>query len=83
MVVLTQLPLQSLLQKVDYMGRIAEWGTILRAFDIKYMLRTFIKWQVLADLVVEFTESLVETEDKEQNLGGKQVKAVSLTGLSS
>ena len=83
MVVLTQLPLQSLLQKVDYMGRIAEWGTILRAFDIKYMLRTFIKWQVLADLVVEFTESLVEMEDKEQNLGGKQVKAVSLTGLSS
>ena len=83
MVVLTQLPLQSLLQKVDYMGRIAEWGTILGAFDIKYMLRTFIKWQVLADLVVEFTEFLVETEDKEQNLGGKQVKAVSLTGLSS
>ena len=83
MVVLTQLPLQSLLQKVDYMGRIAKWGTILGAFDIKYMLRTFIKWQVLADLVVEFTESLVEMEDKEQNLGGKQVKAVSLTGLSS
>ena len=56
-VVLTQLPLQSLLQSVDYTGRIAKWGTILEAFDIKYMPRTSIKGQVLADLVVEFAKS--------------------------
>ena len=42
-VVLTQLPLRSLLQKADYTGRIAKWGTILGAFDIKYMPHTFIK----------------------------------------
>ena len=36
-VVLTQLPLQSLLRKADYTGRIAKWETILGAFDIKYM----------------------------------------------
>ena len=41
--VLTQLPLKSLLQKADYTGRIAKWGTILGAFDIKYMPRTSIK----------------------------------------
>ena len=35
---------------------IAKWGTILGAFDIKYMPRTSVKGQVLADLVVEFTE---------------------------
>ena len=29
-VVLTQLPLKSLLRSVDYIGRIAKWGTILR-----------------------------------------------------
>ena len=40
-------------------------ATILGAFDIKYMPRTSIKGQVLADLVVEFTESLME-EDKEK-----------------
>lgn len=34
-VVLTQLPLQSLLRKSDYTRRIAKWGTILGAFDIK------------------------------------------------
>lgn len=34
-VVLTQLPLQSLLRKSDYTRRIAKWGTILGTFDIK------------------------------------------------
>ena len=36
-VVLTQLPLKTILRNVDYTGRIAKWGTILGAFDIKYM----------------------------------------------
>ena len=63
-VVLTQLPFRSLLRSADYTQRIAEriakWGTILRAFDIKYMPYTFVKGQVLADLVVEFAETLFE-----------------------
>ena len=42
-VVLTQLPLKSILRSTDYTGRVAKWGTILGAFDIKYMLRTSIK----------------------------------------
>ena len=54
-VVLTQLPLRSLFRSVDYIERIAKWGTILGTFDIKYMPCTFIKVQVLADLVAEFT----------------------------
>ena len=36
-VVLTQLPLKSVLRTADYTGRIALWSTILGAFDIKYM----------------------------------------------
>ena len=59
-VVLTQLPLKFVLRTADYTGRIALWNTILRAFDIKYMPRTSIKGQVLADLVVEFADPLVE-----------------------
>ena len=55
-VILTQLPLKSILRSADYTGRIAKWGTILGAFDIKYMHRTFVKGQVLADLVAEFAE---------------------------
>ena len=44
------------------MGRIAKWGTILGAFDIKYMSYTSVKGQVLVDLVVEFAESPLEIE---------------------
>ena len=63
-IVLTQLPLRSLLRSADYTGRIAKWGTILEAFDIKYMPRTSIKGQVLADLVVEFAKTLLEERVK-------------------
>ena len=50
-VVLTQLPLRSLLRSANYTGRIAKWGTILGAFDIKYMPRTSVKGQVLINLI--------------------------------
>ena len=50
-VVLIQLPLKFVLRTADYIGRIALWNTILGAFDIKYMPRTSIKGQVLANLV--------------------------------
>ena len=42
-VVLTQLPLRSLLRNANYTRRIAKGGMILEAFDIKYMPRTSIK----------------------------------------
>ena len=42
-VVLTQLPLQVVLRKSDYFGRVVQWGTMLGAFDIKYQSRTLIK----------------------------------------
>ena len=60
MVVLTQLLLKSLLRSADFTGRIAKWGTILGAFDIRYMPRTFVKGQVLANLVTEFVEPSLE-----------------------
>ena len=47
------------------------------------MPQTSIKGQVLADLIVKFTESPVETEDEEHNSRGKQVKAISIQGPSS
>ena len=42
-VILTQLSLKIVLRNADYTGRIAKWGIILGAFDIKYMPRTSIK----------------------------------------
>ena len=62
--VLTQLPLQALLRKSDYTGRIAKWGTMLGAYDVKYMPRIARKGQILADFVVEFIEGTIEEEEK-------------------
>ena len=72
-VVLTQLPLKAILRSADYTGRIAKWGTIVGAFDIKYMPHTSVKGQVLADLVAEFTETPVENESNEHYMDEKSV----------
>ncbi|XP_075640542.1 uncharacterized protein LOC142612320 [Castanea sativa] len=77
-VVLAQLPLQLLLRKANYTRRIVKWGTILGPFDIKYMPRTFIKGQVLADLVAEFAEPLLEENGERQNIDEKSVGMVSI-----
>ena len=77
-VVLTQLPLRTLLQSVDYTGRIAKWGMILGAFDIKYMPRTSVKGQVLADLIAEFAKSLLKKVVETQGMDGKSVGMISL-----
>ena len=77
-VVLTQLSLRSLLRNADYIGRIVKWGMILEAFDIKYMPRTSIKGQVLANLVANFTESPLEDRMEKQDMDGKSIRLVSL-----
>ena len=78
MVVLTQLPLKSVLRSADYTGRIAKWGTILGVFDIKYMPRTSIKGQVLADLVAEFAECPEEMEGENQKLDERSISVISV-----
>ena len=77
-VVLTQLRLRSLLRSTDYTGRIAKWSMILGTFDIKYMPRTSVKGQVLADLVAEFAETPPEDKKEEQNMDGKSVGTISV-----
>ena len=76
-VVLSQLQLKSILQSADYTGRITKWSTILGVFDIKYMPRTFVKGQVLADLVAEFVELLEEAEVKQYGMDEKSIGLIS------
>ena len=78
MVVLTQLPLKLVLKSADYIERIAKWGMILGAFDIKYMPRISIKGQVLADLAAEFVECPEEIERENQKLGERSISVVSI-----
>ena len=75
-VILTQLSLKTILRSVDYTGRIAKWGTILEAFDIKYMPRTSIKGQVLVDFVAEFTEPEIEELPSDGNMDEKLVGTI-------
>ena len=78
MFVLTQLPLKSVLRSADYTGRVAKWGTILGAFDIKYMPCTSVKGQVLADLVAEFAECLEEVEMGDKAMDERLVGVASI-----
>ena len=82
-VVLTQLPLKAILRSADYIGRIAKWGTILGAFDIKYILCTSVKGQVLANLVAEFTEPEVEELPSVGDMDEKLVGTISQYRLST
>ena len=75
---MTQLPLRSILQSVDYTGRIAKWGTVLRVFDIKYIPRTSVKGQVLADLVAKFAEPPSKEVAATQSIDEKLVGTISL-----
>nr|XP_023929875.1 uncharacterized protein LOC112041189 [Quercus suber] len=76
-IVLTQLPLKTILRSANYTGRIAKWGTILGAFDIRYMPRTSVKGQVLADLVAEFTEPKLEEARPTSDMDEKSVGMIS------
>ena len=76
-VVVLTLSLKTILWSANYTKRIAKWGTILGAFDIKYMPRTSIKKQVLADLVVEFTKLEIKELPSIRNMDKKLVGTIS------
>ena len=77
-VILTQLPLKAILRSADYTRKIAKWGTILGAFNIKYMPRTLIKGQVLADLVAKFTKGPAKNESEAHHMDEKSVGLVTV-----
>nr|XP_023881414.1 uncharacterized protein LOC111993825 [Quercus suber] len=77
-IILTQLPLRFVLLSAYYTRRVAKWGTILGAFDVKYMPRTSIKGQVLADLVAEFAEPSLEEIAEIQHMDEKSVGTISI-----
>ncbi|XP_068480871.1 uncharacterized protein [Phaseolus vulgaris] len=53
--VMTDLPIQKVLKKLDVAGRMVKWAVELSEFDIKYEPRGPIKGQVFADFVVELS----------------------------
>ena len=60
--VVTQYPVQAMFHKADFTGRIWKWGAKISTLGVKYLPRTAIKGQILADFVAEFTPT-TELED--------------------
>ena len=62
------------------MSAIIKYGriTVLGAFDIKYMPRTLIKGQVLANLVAEFTEPPLKEVAVTQSMDEELFDTISL-----
>ena len=54
-VVLTDLPLQGTIHKLDLSGRMARWAMELRECGIQYKPRLSKKGQILADFIVEIS----------------------------
>ena len=52
--------------------------TVLGAFDIKHKLRTFVKGQVLANLVAKFTEPPSEEVAATKSINEESVGTISL-----
>jgi hypothetical protein len=60
----TQYSVQAMFNKADFTGRIWKWGAKISALGVKYLPRTAIKGQVLADFVAEFAPT-----SEQNNLG--------------
>ena len=50
-------PMKQVLHKPETSGRLMKWAIELSEFDIRYKPKIAIKWQVLADFVMEFTSA--------------------------
>ena len=59
-IVVTQLPLKSALQSVDYSGRVAKRSLALRVSDVRCVPRALDKGLILAGLVVQSAGSPTE-----------------------
>ena len=61
--VITSYPLGEVIRNRDAIGRISKWALKLMGHDIRYISRTTIKSQALADFFTEWTELQLPTPD--------------------
>ena len=74
--------MKNILSKVDLSVRLSKWTIEINQSDIKFLLRTTIKRQVLANFVIEFSPRAVSPElenpafahKKEESSGTKSAR---------
>ena len=54
--------MRQILHKLETSGRLIKWAIELSEFAIRYKPRTEVKWQVLADFIMEFNPSNASTQ---------------------
>ncbi|RVW94408.1 hypothetical protein CK203_035733 [Vitis vinifera] len=69
-VVLTDQPLRNILHKPDLTGRMLQWAIELSEFGIEFQPRLSMKGQVMADFVLEYSESLANARNQVKKSGG-------------
>ena len=67
-VVVTSFPIKLVLHKPEVSGRLAKWALELGEYDVIFRLATVIKSQVLADIVSEFSPTLLPALKHETRL---------------
>ncbi|GMH26334.1 hypothetical protein Nepgr_028177 [Nepenthes gracilis] len=68
-VVLTDQPLKSILQKPETLGRLVKWAVELGEFDLEFRPRPALKGQALADFIVE---AAMSAREEDSNPGGTE-----------
>ena len=77
----TEYPMKQVLHKPKVSGRLMKWAIELSEFDIRYKPKTAIKWQVLADFVMEFTSA--EPAKSAQTVTDLPIWKLSVDGASN
>lgn len=62
--IVTEFPLEWVLHNPNAIGRMAEWGIELQAFNLEFMATKTIKTRALADFVAEWTPSAVDEAEE-------------------
>src|SRR3954469_19116984 len=81
--VMTDLPLEKYLHKLHRSGRMLNWGVELSEFDLKYVPRSSMKGQVLADFVVECTIPHLEEAQEGDTIMKTKMWVVRVDGASN
>jgi hypothetical protein len=61
--VVTSFPLGEVLRNRDAVGRISKWAVGLMGYEVKFVPRTAIKSQALANFIAEWTEVQAPTPE--------------------
>ena len=61
--VVTSFPLREVVRNRDAVGQISKWAVELMGYDVKFVPRTAIKSQALADFIAEWTEVQAPTPE--------------------